>query len=128
MSDLTPESLARGKCHACEGLDAALPAREVDRLLPGVPDWALDSGGACIRRTWTARDFPAAIDFFNRVANLAETEGHHPDLHLEGYRNVAVVVSTHAVGGLTENDFVLAAKIDRLPIALRATRRRVSEV
>ena len=56
----------------------------------------------------------AAIDFFNRVAELAEAENHHPDLHLEGYRHVAIEIWTHAIGGLSENDFILAAKIDQL--------------
>jgi 4a-hydroxytetrahydrobiopterin dehydratase len=58
----------------------------------------------------------AGIDFFNKVAALAEDEGHHPDLHLQGYRNVSIEMMTHAVGGLTENDFILAAKINEIPI------------
>jgi 4a-hydroxytetrahydrobiopterin dehydratase len=58
----------------------------------------------------------AGIEFFNKVAALAEEEGHHPDLHLEGYRQVAIELWTHAIGGLSENDFILAAKINELPI------------
>jgi 4a-hydroxytetrahydrobiopterin dehydratase len=61
----------------------------------------------------------AGIEFFNKVAALAEEEGHHPDLHLEGYRQVAVEIWTHAAGGLTENDFILAAKINQIPIELK---------
>ena len=61
----------------------------------------------------------AGIDFFNRCAEVAEADGHHPDLHLEGYRNVSVELWTHAIGGLSENDFILAAKIDQLPIELK---------
>ena len=61
----------------------------------------------------------AGIDFFNKVAALAEEEGHHPDLHLVGYRNVAIELWTHAVNGLTENDFILAARIDQLPVELK---------
>ena len=53
------------------------------------------------------------------MAELAEAEGHHPDLHLQDYRNVSIELWTHSVGGLTENDFILAVKIDRLPIRLR---------
>ena len=60
----------------------------------------------------------AGLAFFEKVAAVAEEEGHHPDLHLEGYRNVAIELWTHAIGGLSENDFILAAKIDRLPIEL----------
>ena len=61
----------------------------------------------------------AGIEFFNKVAALAEEEGHHPDLHLEGYRQVAVELWTHAIGGLSENDFILAAKINQIPIQLK---------
>ena len=61
----------------------------------------------------------AGVEFFNKVAALAEEEGHHPDLHLEGYRQVAVELWTHAIGGLSENDFILAAKINQIPIQLK---------
>jgi 4a-hydroxytetrahydrobiopterin dehydratase len=54
---------------------------------------------------------------FNKVAAIAEEEDHHPDLHLEGCRKVTIALSTHAVGGLTENDFILAAKINQVPVA-----------
>jgi hypothetical protein len=57
--------------------------------------------------------------FFQRIGQIAEAEDHHPDLHLTGYRNVAIELSTHALGGLSENDFILAAKIDQLPVALK---------
>ena len=63
--------------------------------------------------------FAVALDFFQRVGQIAEVEDHHPDLHLVGYRNVAIELWTHAVGGLTENDFILAAKIDQLPVELK---------
>jgi 4a-hydroxytetrahydrobiopterin dehydratase len=61
----------------------------------------------------------AAIEFFDRVAELAEQEQHHPDLYLTGYRNVAIELSTHAIDGLSENDFIVAAKINELPVQLR---------
>ncbi|HMF13077.1 MAG TPA: 4a-hydroxytetrahydrobiopterin dehydratase, partial [Gemmataceae bacterium] len=79
-----------------------------------VPNWHLAADGKRLRRDWRVRDFATALDIFNRIARIAEAEGHHPDLHLVGYRNVAVEIWTHAVGGLTENDFILAAKVDRL--------------
>jgi 4a-hydroxytetrahydrobiopterin dehydratase len=87
--------------------------------LPAVPDWKLTADGQRIRREWRVKDFTAGLDFFNRVGALAEGEDHHPDLHLTGYRNAAIEIWTHAVGGLTENDFILAAKIDRLPVELK---------
>jgi 4a-hydroxytetrahydrobiopterin dehydratase len=91
-------------------------ARETIRNLDG---WALDSDARRISRAWTVKNFMAGIDFFNKVAALAEAEGHHPDLHIEGYRNLKIVLWTHAAGGLTENDFILAAKINQVPVQLR---------
>ncbi len=88
-------------------------------MLASVPGWALSGEGTRLRRSWVVRNFQAGIDFFNEVAALAEREGHHPDLHLEGYRNVAIELWTHAISGLSENDFILAAKINALPVALR---------
>jgi len=61
------------------------------------------------------------LEFFNAVGKLPEEENHHPDLHLENYRNVWIELWTHAIGGLSENDFILAAKIDRLPVKLKKT-------
>jgi 4a-hydroxytetrahydrobiopterin dehydratase len=97
-----------------------LTPEEAGALLRSVPGWQLAHDGGRIRREWVARNFLAAIDFFNKVAAVAEAEGHHPDLHLVGYRHVAIEIWTHAIGGLSENDFILAAKIDEVPIELKA--------
>jgi 4a-hydroxytetrahydrobiopterin dehydratase len=119
MNTPAGEELVLRSCKACEGNVPPLSAQEVATLLGQVEGWQVVAEAPRIRRTWTARNFMAAIDFFNRVAVLAETEGHHPDLHLEGYRNVTIEIWTHAIGRLSENDFILAAKIDQIPIALR---------
>ena len=84
-----------------------------------VPGWELLSGPDRIRRTWVVRNFQAGMTFFNEVTNVAETQGHHPDLHLVGYRNVSLEIWTHAIQGLSLNDFILAAQIDELPIELK---------
>ena len=110
--------LAAKHCTPCSGNVQPLPADDVARLLREVPGWALASGGDRIRREWRVRDFAAGLAFFSRVGEIADQEDHHPDLHLTGYRNVAVELWTHAAGGLTENDFILAAKIDALPLEL----------
>jgi 4a-hydroxytetrahydrobiopterin dehydratase len=115
----TAEELTRKKCAPCEGGVPVLTEEEVDALLLNVPGWTKVEDGQRIRREWTVKNFMAAMDFFQKVAELAEDEGHHPDLHLVGYRNVAVELWTHAIGGLSENDFILAAKIDAIPIALK---------
>jgi 4a-hydroxytetrahydrobiopterin dehydratase len=119
MSTPTAEALTRKKCAPCEGGVPALTETDVDELIKATPAWHVVRDGQRIRREWKAKNFLAAIDFFNKVATLAEDEGHHPDLHLEGYRNVAVEIWTHAIGGLSENDFILAAKIDEIPFAAK---------
>src|SRR4051812_15827615 len=115
----TTAELTHKHCTACEGGIPALTRAQVADLLPSVPEWKLTADNQRIRREWKVRDFMTGLEFFQRVAQIAEAEGHHPDLHLVGYRNVAIEIWTHAVGGLTENDFILAAKIDQLPVALK---------
>jgi 4a-hydroxytetrahydrobiopterin dehydratase len=119
MTKPTYEELTRKSCTPCEGGVPPLPPEEVEALLGQVEGWELAREGKRIRRAWTVRNFQAGIDFFDRVAALAEQEGHHPDLHLEGYRQVTVEVWTHAIGGLSENDFILAAKINQVPIEIK---------
>jgi 4a-hydroxytetrahydrobiopterin dehydratase len=116
---LTATDLTRKHCQSCESGVPALPADQVQEHLRAVPRWALTGDGKRLRREWRVKDFPVALDFFNRVGAVAEAEDHHPDLHLTGYRNVAIELWTHAVGGLTENDFILAAKIDQLSVDLK---------
>jgi 4a-hydroxytetrahydrobiopterin dehydratase len=111
--------LTRKHCVACEsGVPPLTPAQVAD-YLHAVPSWRLTADGKHIRREWRVRDFLTALDFFQRVGQVAEAEDHHPDLHLTGYRQVAIELSTHAIGGLSENDFILAARIDQLPVELK---------
>jgi 4a-hydroxytetrahydrobiopterin dehydratase len=119
MSIPAATELTSRKCVPCEGGVPPLAPAETEALLQAVPGWSLTGDGTRIRREWKARNFVAALAFFGKVGELAEAEGHHPDLHLEGYRNVAIEITTHAIGGLTENDFILAAKIDAIPIELK---------
>ncbi len=113
------EELLQKKCVPCEGGLPPLSRSEAQALLAATNGWSLDANAQRISRSWVVKNFMAGIDFFNKVAALAEGEGHHPDLHLEGYRNVSIVIWTHAVGGLTENDFILAAKINEVPVQVR---------
>ncbi len=105
-------------CVPCEGGIPRLSPAEVQSHLPAVPRWRPTADGQRIRREWRVKDFATALDFFNRIGRIAEEEDHHPDLHLTGYRQVAIEIGTHAVNGLTQNDFILAAKIDTLPVTL----------
>jgi len=119
MPDSKHEELASKKCLACEGGVPLLTDGEVARLLQSLPHWKLSPHGHRIRREWECKHFLAAMEFLNRISFLAEDEGHHPDMHLSDYRKVAMEIWTHAVGGLTENDFILAAKIDKVPVKLK---------
>jgi 4a-hydroxytetrahydrobiopterin dehydratase len=119
MSTPTQEELTTKRCVPCEGGVPALSRAEAEALAANLAGWALDPDAKQISRSWTMKNFMAGIDFFNKIAALAEEEGHHPDLHLEGYRQLKVVLWTHAVGGLTENDFIVAAKINQLPVQVR---------
>ncbi|MEO2088630.1 MAG: 4a-hydroxytetrahydrobiopterin dehydratase [Gemmataceae bacterium] len=106
--------LTAKKCTPCEGGTPTLTRDEVTARLPAVPEWKLADDGKLIRRKYKFPDFVTAMAFLQRVGELAEAEGHHPDLHLTGYKHAAVELTTHAIGGLSENDFIVAAKIDRL--------------
>lgn len=119
---MSAETLRNKKCAPCEGGVAPLVRSEAEKLAALLPGWQVTDDGRRIAKRWTAKDFLAAIRFFDRVAELAESEDHHPDLHLEGYRQVRVEIGTHAIGGLSENDFILAAKIDALPLEQRESR------
>jgi 4a-hydroxytetrahydrobiopterin dehydratase len=119
MNATTSESLLERKCKPCEGGIPKLSPSEASALLKQVSGWQLVDDSTRIRREWRMKDFLAALDFFQKVGQLAEDEQHHPDLHLTSYRNVRIDINTHAIGGLSENDFILAAKIDQISVRLK---------
>jgi 4a-hydroxytetrahydrobiopterin dehydratase len=119
MTPQTTEQLTHKHCVPCEGGTERFALAEAEDQLRTLAGWRLTHEGRRIRKDWLVQDFTAGIDFFQRVANLAEAENHHPDLHLENYRNLWIELWTHAIGGLSENDFILAAKIDQLPVRLK---------
>lgn len=106
--------LTTRKCVPCEGGVDPCPLPFVQEQLAQLPGWYLTNQNQRIRKDWTMKNFVQSLDFFNAVGEVAEAEAHHPDLHLESYRNVSIEIWTHAIGGLSENDFILAAKIDQL--------------
>ena len=120
MAVQTGEQLRSKRCGACEGEAARLSETQAREMLQSLEGWEMGDDGRHIRKRWKMEDFAAGLDFIRHVGDLAEQEGHHPDVHLTGYRHVTVELSTHAVGGLSENDFILAAKIDELPVAEKA--------
>lgn len=105
-------SLADKHCIPCRGGVPPLAGLELERLRAQLPDWQVVDGHHLVR-TFTFPDFRTALDFVNRVGAIAEEEGHHPDLLLS-WGKVEVKTWTHTIDGLTESDFILAAKIDKL--------------
>jgi 4a-hydroxytetrahydrobiopterin dehydratase len=114
MEIKTTSVLAQQKCKPCEGGVDPCPLSFSKDQLAELPGWELTHDGQRIRKDWRVSDFLTALKFFNAVGEVAEEDGHHPDLHLESYRNVWIEIWTHAIGGLSENDFILAAKIDKI--------------
>lgn len=110
----TTDELARRHCKPCEGGVDPLPPEQARNLIAQLDDWKLSEDGKSIYRKRSFKNFVEALEHLRRVGEVAEAEQHHPDLHLTGYRNLRIELTTHAIGGLSENDFVLAAKIDRL--------------
>lgn len=107
--------LTEKKCVPCEGGVPQLTAEAAAKLNRQLNDWQLEPKR--IGKDFRFKNFVTALDFVNRVGAVAESEGHHPDIFLHEYNRVRISLWTHAVGGLTENDFIVAAKIDRLPSA-----------
>jgi 4a-hydroxytetrahydrobiopterin dehydratase len=108
-------SLSQERCGPCHKDTPPLTSAEIDGLLPQVPDWSLDATQKILSREFSG--FPSyaeGLSFLNAIAQMADQEKHHPDLWL-GYKKVRVSWSTHAINGLSRNDFIGAAKVDALP-------------
>ncbi len=95
----------RGWCYSFSKL-------EVDILHKQIPSWDVSVDAKSIFRRYGFKNFKEALAFINKVGAVAESEGHHPDMYLKDYKFVEITLSTHAIGGLSQNDFILAAKID----------------
>lgn len=110
---MKPEDLASRKCAPCKEGTAALSEDAARGLLASVPLWSLRERVTRLSRLFEFKDFLQAMEFVNRVAEVAETAGHHPDIAIH-WNKVDLVLWTHTIGGLHENDFIVAATIDRL--------------
>ena len=106
-------TLTKEKCIPCEGDTVPLTQEEIGLLLSDVEDWKQE-GNKKISREFTYKNFVQAVDFINRIADVAEYEDHHPDLCLHNYNHVRVELMTHAIKGLSRNDFIVAAKINQI--------------
>ena len=107
-------ALKEKKCKPCEGGVDPLMSREISRYQEELKTkWDVIESKSKIRQTYKFKNFREALDFANRVGEIAEEEGHHPDLHVY-FGRVVVDLTTHAIGGLSENDFIMASKIEDL--------------
>ncbi len=114
MDVQSSKQLAAGKCVPCEGGTGACPLPFVTEQLEQLPGWYLTKENQRIRKDWKVKNFLEGLAFFEAVGKIAEAEAHHPDLHLENYCDLSIEIWTHTLGGLSENDFILAAKIDAI--------------
>ena len=113
MSDITPDLTAK-KCKPCEGGVQPLTRAEAERYEKKLaPEWSVSDDGKSIRRGYRFKDFYRTMSFVNAVAHIANLEDHHPDIEC-GWGYARIRYQTHAIGGLHENDFICAAKIDSL--------------
>lgn len=112
MKEITMTDLIHKKCIPCEGGMDPLMAAEIEELQKQVPQWETPNWHE-LKRKFKFKNFAEALLFVNKVGSLAESEGHHPDITF-GWGYVDITTFTHAVDGLSENDFILAAKIDAL--------------
>jgi 4a-hydroxytetrahydrobiopterin dehydratase len=110
MNDLTKQ-----KCVPCEGGTKPFNNEEIDKYLKMTREWQLIPGKVpAIQRKFTFKDFTQALEFVNKVGRLANAEDHHPDIFMHNYKKVDITLSTHAIGGLSTNDFIMASKINQL--------------
>jgi len=108
MSDLTAKT-----CKPCEGGVAPLAPEQVNTMLPELNDWQINADYTEISKAFEFKNFFRTMSFVNAVAHLANNENHHPDMSVS-YNKCEIRFSTHAIGGLSENDFICAAKVDKL--------------
>lgn len=107
------DALAAKRCLPCEGGVEKFTREEAERYQAMVSGWELNGEATEIHKAVTFKDFKSALAFVNEVGRIAEEEGHHPDIALT-WGKTGITLTTHAIGGLSENDFILAAKIDAL--------------
>jgi 4a-hydroxytetrahydrobiopterin dehydratase len=106
-------ALSEKECVPCKGVGQALGHEEAKAKLAEVPGWELSQDGRSIHRSLKFRNFALALDCVNQVGRLAEEQKHHPDIAF-GWGYVRLTLQTHSIGGLHDNDFILAAKINKL--------------
>lgn len=103
--------LSEKRCVACEGGTPPFGDAQIQKYITETPGWILSPGKKSISRDFKFADFKESMAFVNKTAAIAEAEGHHPDIYVY-WNKVRLELTTHAIGGLSENDFIMAAKIN----------------
>jgi len=108
-------NLTKLKCVSCEGWMKPMTGKETEPLLKQLPDWELVDD-IKIEKKFKFKDFKSALDFVNKVGELAEKEQHHPNIYLYGWNKVKITLTTHILHGLSQNDFIMAVKINKIQV------------
>ena len=112
---MNASSLAQQHCVPCEGGTAPLSTVEEEKYQSAVPEWQIDRAYVHqLKRDFVFQDFKQAVNFVNQVSEISEAEGHHPDICIHAYKQVTISLFTHAIKGLSENDFIMAARINEI--------------
>lgn len=111
------DSLIQKHCVPCEGGMPPLDHEYVQKYAAQVPDWKVSGDEKNITREFVFKDFTEVMKFLNAVADIANAEDHHPNVYIYDFNKIRFELTTHAMGGLSENDFILAAKIDQVKIS-----------
>jgi 4a-hydroxytetrahydrobiopterin dehydratase len=104
-------SLSAKRCEPCQGGDEPMTMEQAERMMGEVPGWEIADSAKRIKRCFKFDNFTQALEFVNKIGEVAEQEQHHPDITF-GWGYVTVEVFTHKIGGLHENDFILASKLN----------------
>ena len=107
------ENLLKGHCVPCEGGTKPLTADQIAEYIQVLTVWQVQAEKSLFKE-YQCKDFAEALAFVNAIGKLAEAEGHHPDINIFSWNKVGITLSTHTIGGLSTNDFILAAKIDAM--------------
>jgi 4a-hydroxytetrahydrobiopterin dehydratase len=121
-SDITPES----RCAGCSGSGSKLTPTEIDSYRPLVPEWVVSPDYNRISKRVKVRNFSSGLDYFAQIGAIADAEGHHPDLHLRSFQHIELELHTHTLGGLTPDDFIMAVKLDCIPVPAPKSRKNAS--
>ncbi|GIV44963.1 MAG: putative pterin-4-alpha-carbinolamine dehydratase [Bacteroidia bacterium] len=113
MQTVSKNILSHKHCIPCEGGTDPLKGERLATYTSILPEWIVIDERK-IEKDFVFKDFQQAVVFVNKVADLAETEGHHPDIFLHNWRKVKIMLTTHAIKGLSENDFILAVKVNNI--------------